>query len=200
MTARTTCADLIAELRGMTDAGTGDYSIGTVAYWSDIHLQTVLDHHRDNIYSEQLRSVPANLNGTIYWKDYYSSHGNLETTDGGTAVFYLQDAAGTILGTALYTPDYARGEISFASDTAGSAVFMTARAFDLNGAAAEVWQKKMSNAARMYDFSTDNHSFKRSQFMDHCKEMIGYYEALADPTSIQIYRGDMFYPEGDADE
>jgi hypothetical protein len=49
--------ELIATLRGLTNAGTADYTIGTVNFWSDDELQRVLDRHRRDFFHEDV--VPA---------------------------------------------------------------------------------------------------------------------------------------------
>ena len=89
--------------------------------------------------------------------------GNLES---GTAVFTVQQYNG---GTApAYTADYNTGVITFTADTEGTAYMLTARSYDVNAAAAEVWRNKAANAAKYFDFSTDNHSVKKSQFRVAC--------------------------------
>ena len=43
---RSTMTDLVNELREMTSAGTADYTLGTITYWSDDDLQGDLDVNR----------------------------------------------------------------------------------------------------------------------------------------------------------
>ena len=49
MTVRDTMAELIADLRALTDAGTSDYTVGGVSYWSDQQLQDALDGRRQGV-------------------------------------------------------------------------------------------------------------------------------------------------------
>ena len=49
MTVRDTMAELIADLRALTDAGTSDYTVGGVSYWSDQQLQDALDGRRQAV-------------------------------------------------------------------------------------------------------------------------------------------------------
>src|SRR5512133_992723 len=124
MTARTTLVDLIDLLRGMANCGTADYTLGTANYWDDDHLQQVLDRNRLDICREPLDMVPSHYGGgTVKYFDHLSSYNNFEKTSGGTAVFYIEDAAGVDQGTALWTADYLNGKITFGSDTAGTTYY-----------------------------------------------------------------------------
>lgn len=193
--ARTGMADLITELRGMTEAGTADYSVSSTTYWSDNHLQDILDLHRMDIVWEQLSMYPTYITGgTLVYKDYRSSYGFLEATTGGTAILYIQDGTGATIGTANYTPDYRRGQFQFGSDQAGSVYYLTGRSYDLYAAAADVWRKKAAHyAPTSFNFSTDNHSVSRSQVYDHCIQMAEFFESKGGDSieSVSMFRSDM---------
>ena len=190
MAARNGMTQLIDTVRGMTDAGTADYTAGTVSYWADAEVQRVMDRHRTEVIRSLMTPVETYSSGTVVFKQYYSEYGNLEETTGGTAIFYLENAGATVLGSALYTPDYAAGKVTFASDAKGSTVYLTGFSYDLNAAAADIWRMKAANAAKMFDFSTDNMSVKRSQFQAMCMDMAGFYQGQAAPHVIQVYRED----------
>jgi len=193
--ARTTLANMIADLRGLANAGTADYTIAGVTYWTDDQLQQVLDTNRYDVYREELAFVPRYITGgTIQYYDYYSQYDNFESTDGGTVAFIVEDSTGTDVGTASYTPDYRTGRIVFAANTAGTIYYLTGRAYDLNGAAADVWQRKMIQVAASssgFDWSSDNMSVKRSQQVEQAKMMINYYNGLRWPKTAIITRGDI---------
>lgn len=187
--ARTGMTDLIDTVRGMTDAGTGDYTVGTITYWADNEVQRVLDRHREDVYQLQAAPITTLLGGgTVAYYTYYLNRVNIES---GTAAFTLEDATGADIGTSAYTLDAAGGIVTFGTDTAGSSYYWTGRAYDLNAAAADIWRMKAANAAKMFDFSTDNHSVKRSQFAAQCLQMANYYEGQATPVSVLMYREDM---------
>ena len=194
MTARTTMANLITELRGMTEAGTADYTISASLYWSDDQIQDILDIHRDDIRFQQLQALPnTTTGGTLLYYDYKAQAGYLEATNGGTAVTYLQDSTGATLGTALWTADYRRGMFSFNSTTNGTVIYLTSRAYDLNAAAADVWRRKAAHVApTSFDFTTDNHSISRSQVYAHSLEMADYFENKSQGaiTTVQMFRSD----------
>ena len=196
MTARTGMDTLILTLRGMVSAGTADYTIAGVSYWSDDQLQTALDRHRLDFYQAELANVPQVESGNVTtYKVYRAPYRNLE---GGTAYFKLVTLLGAEAGTADYTADYSNGVVTFTADQAGTAWYLTGRAYDLNATAADVWRMKAAQAAAAFDFSTDNHSLKRSQLSVQALQMAEYYEkqALANSistagnTSITIERSD----------
>ena len=163
MTVRSTMVDLLATLRGLTNAGTADYQIGGQDYWSDNQLQAILDRNRtDVLHVTMFSEKNVATDGTNEWKRYSTDYDWLESTDGGTAIFSLQYAGGSVVPLSAYTPDYERGVVEFDQDTTGVTVYMNARSFDVFAAAADVWEQKAAQAASMVDFSTLNHSVKRS--------------------------------------
>jgi hypothetical protein len=181
---RATMTDLILELRGMSEAGVNDYTVAGVAFWSDKHLQDILDKKQTEVDYEQM-DIFSTRAGSIYeYKEYYTGHTNWEGTP------TIRDGYGSSIVGTLYTFEPVSGEVEFTDDQYGSARFISGYYYDVNGAAAEVWRKKMGNAAKMYDFSTDRHNLARSQYMDHCKQMWQFYEGQAGPNIIQIYRED----------
>jgi hypothetical protein len=188
---RSTLNDLTGQLRGMTDTTPVDYHSGTIQWWDDDQLQQVLDRHRTDLLRAPLEVRPTvGAGGTLVWQDYYSTYRNLEQTLGGTALFVVEDSVGNDAGTSLWSADYARGVVSFVSNTAGTAYFLTGRAYDLNAAAADVWRTKAAQAAKNFDFSTDNHSLSRQQIMDNALKMADYYAAKAAPEVTTLYRSD----------
>jgi hypothetical protein len=188
--ARDTLADLIENLRGLADAGTADWTNGTATFWDADQLQAVLDRHRMDVSREELLAVPQyGVAGAVSFYEYRSSFRNFEETDGGTVVFYIQDAEGNTLSS--WSAEYARGVVTFASDQEGLTRYLTGRKYDLNASAADVWRVKAANAAKMYDFSTDNHNLRRSQFYDHCVKMAEQFEVMAEPSVITMFRSDL---------
>jgi hypothetical protein len=193
--ARTGMTALLEELRGLVEAGTSEYTVGTTLFWSDNALQDVLDMHRIDLMHMQLQPFPTVMSGgTLQWFEYRSPHKFLETTTGGSEIFYLQDSTGATAGTDLWSADYRRGVITFSADTLGTAYFVTGRSYDLNAAAAEVWRKKASHyAPTSFNFSTDNHSISREQVYTHCMEMAQFFDGISNTAiqTIQTYRSDL---------
>jgi len=190
MAARTGLADYITEIRQSAEIGKEDYTLGTVTYWSDNHIQTYLDRYREDLYRVEIKPVSQYEGGSLVYKKYYCPYRYLEE---GTDVFEIEDQAGDPVGTALYSVDYAKGIVTFASDTGGSAYFLTGYAHNLNMAIAKIWSLKASHYAGRVDFSTDNHSIKASQYQKHCVEMASYYRQGGDDfgiQSVEVIRGD----------
>lgn len=183
-------ASLISTLRGFTNAGTADFS--------DDLLQQVLDRYKTDLRDFPLYSYPVTVSpGVAEYKDYQSPVRWLETTDsGGSSRFVVGNGLGTVYGTALWSADYENGLISFVNDQAGSARYLTAHSYDVYAAASDVWQQKAAAAATAIDFSTDNHSIKRSQVTKSCLDMAAKYAGMATTggaSSVDIVRGDKIY-------
>jgi len=161
---RTGNADLIARVRSLTSVGTAEYTNGTANMWDADQIEQVLDRHRMDITRERL--IPDRNNdagGAVSYTVFRSAFGNMES---GTALF-IEDGVGDDrtagTATANYSGDYQRGTFTFGADQAGTALYITARSYDLYGAAAEVLESWAGSAARDFDFSTDSSSFSRSQ-------------------------------------
>jgi hypothetical protein len=188
-------SNLILELRGMTEANYDDYQVNDVYYWSDEHLQDILDIHRRDIVWEQLAMYPTQTTGgSSLYKDYRSAFGFYEATTGGTSILYLQDSTGANIGTANYTPDYRRGQFQFSTTQAGSVYYLTGRSYDLNAAAADVWRRKASHyAPTSFNFSTDNHSISRAAVYEHCVQMADFFENQGTQSiqTVSMWRSDV---------
>jgi hypothetical protein len=188
-------AAIIEELRGLTEAGTAEYQVGTTWYWQDAALQDVLDSHRQDLTHFPLQSYPVVASGgTLQYYDYRLPHGFLEATSGGSSVFYLQDGTGAALGTALWSMDYRSGQVTFAANTLGSALYATGRAYDLNAAAGDVWRRKAAHyAPTAFNFSTDNHSISREQVYTHCIEMSAFFNGISGDAiqTVDRFRSDL---------
>ena len=192
---RQTMTNLISTLRGFTNAGTADYTIAGVSYWGDTDLQTVLDRYKTELIEIPLTARPTTTaGGTVVYKQYVAPSKWMESTgSGGSAYFVITDGLGNVQGTALWSADYENGRITFVSDQSGSARYLTANAYDIYGAAADIWQQKAAFYATQIDFSTDNHNIKRSHIVKQCEQMALRYASLSDNTGSDMaitMRGD----------
>lgn len=188
---RTTMSDLILTLRGLTSAGSAEYTVNGSAYWTDDQLQAVLDRHVCNVRHAELQPIgQVGAGGSISYYDYQSSKRFFETTGGGTSRFIVQDESGGTIGTAAYTVDYPRGLVTFGTATGGLSRYVTGFSFDLNAAAADVWNQKASHYVTAYDFSTDNHSLRRGQIIDNCLKMAKEYGSGGAVYTVSVDRSD----------
>lgn len=189
MAARSGMVYLIAQVRQLANAGDGDYTIAGFPYWSDDQIQDILDQCREDIYEEAIHPVAQrNSGGTVEYREYRSAHAWFEQTAGGTAVWYLQAVDGAFVGTADYTVDYRTGRIVFAADQAGSARYLTGRAYDVYEAAAQVWDEKAAHVADRYDFSADGASFKASQMMSQYQKQAMRLRSQSTTGGVRTHR------------
>lgn len=192
--ARSTMAGLIQTVRGFANIGTADYALGTVNYWSDDQIQEVLDRWSYEIRNETLTSFPVTVSGgSVQWRDYQSQFIFYETSDGGTARFIVQDTTGGTITS--YTANYQKGLITFNQNTGGTVYELTGFAYDVYGAAGDIWNQKSGAYAGGIDFKTDNHEVKRSHVLKNMQSMAKKYEAMSgipyqSSSVATIFRGD----------
>jgi hypothetical protein len=185
LTARAGMADLRDTLRGMTDVTEHDWTLGQQNFWDDLQLDRALDRHAVFVDHELMQTIATNTEGgTTAIYDYVSEFGSFETVASGTAYLKVQDATGLIHGTSEWTADYAVGQFTFSTNTSGSSMYLTGTAYDLNAAAADIWQKKAAHYASAFDFSTDNHNVRRSQLIENCFRMAKHFSDLAGNTNL----------------
>jgi hypothetical protein len=189
--ARSSMIDVITTLRGLTNAGSADYTVNAASYWTDVQLQAVLDRHVSQITHEELRPISTHLSGgSVAYYDYQSCRRFYETTSGGTARFIVQDQTGATIGTAAYTPDYPAGLISFTANTLGMSRYVTGFSYDMNAAAADVWTQKAAHYSIAYDVNTDNHGLKRSQIIANCMSLAREFASGAQMITLDMDRSD----------
>jgi len=180
---------LISTLRGMTNAGTADYTIAGSSFWTDDQLQNYLDKYRSDFYEREMTVVDEYTGGVPSTLRYYIGSFNIES---GTAVFWIQDAEGTKLTeTTDYTVDYALGLVTFNADTDSKEYYATYRSYDLNGAAAEIWRMKAAHYADMFTFSAGGQSVQKGALIKQALEMAKYYSQARGARSIELTRDDL---------
>lgn len=191
-TARAGLGDLITELRSLGNVGSNDFLVDGFPQFTDGKLQNILDLYRQDHYRAPMEPIQTYSGGSVIYLDYYTGAQYLEQTTGGTSIFIVEHAAGTAVGTANYSVDYLRGKVTFGADTGGSTLYWYGRSYDLNRAAAEVWRRKAAYYGAQFDFSTDNHTIKKSTIARQCREMADYYEARSlSAQVVTIYRSDV---------
>ena len=181
--ARAGMAYILSDLRRMVDdAGT--------AVWSDDDLQAVLDDCRTDFWELELRPAPRPWGGSEIWTVYVAGYTWLEGAESGTAAWRVYDANGSAIGTASYTADYRVGVITFLSDQRGSARYLDGRSYDVNRAAALLWEQRAGMYHDEFDFDADGSKFVRSQKVQHCLRMADYYRRRSRPRVAAIRRVD----------
>lgn len=185
-------ADLIQQLRQMTNAGMADYTIAGVSYWSDLQLQDILDRN-----VVRLNFVPLDVyprlagSGLTEWHEYRCKYNFFEQPGyGGTTIFMIQNTIGSVQLTSTYAADYQNGVFEFVANQMGTVMCVSGYSYDPNGAAAEIWGQKAAQYGMAYDFKTDNQQFSRSQVIDQALKMAQYYGNQARLNSVSIGRSD----------
>lgn len=191
MAARSTLAQLISDVRGLTFAGTAEYTLGAVSYFSDEHIQRYLDAHRSDLWDVPLRPIPRRIGGgSVAYYEHQVGYGNLETTDAGTALFSVRDTLGATIGTASYSVDYQRGLVTFGTDTAGSARYVDARTYNVYAAAADLLESWAAREKLSFDVQTEDQRLTRSQKLTHLLTLAEQYRAQSGPVTVQMVRSD----------
>lgn len=188
MAIRTGMQTLVDTVRGYTNAGTAEWTAGTVTYWDDTELQRALDRHKAEHIHAYLDPVLSYSGGSVIYLQYRAELGNIES---GSAVFKVEDVSGTVTG---YTFDSARGVATFTVDQAGKSYWWSGFEYDLNATAADIWRVKASHAAELVDWSTDGHNVKRSQQVKACLDMAAFYQSRSSTegvTTAKITRDDL---------
>ena len=188
MTTRSTMQSLIDELRLMCQVGTAFVTLGTVTYYSDAHLQDELDEHCIIYDFESLVPFGQRSGGSTVYMIYETHVANWEGTPTVT------DSVGTAISGTAFAFNSSTGRFTFTDDQCGSSRTFSGTAYDLNGAAADIWREKADYYAGAYDVTTDNHNLSRSQLYKQAMSRASYYAARASgPGGASIYaeRGDM---------
>ena len=189
--ARSTLAQLITDVRGLTFAGTAEYTLGATVYFSDDHIQRHLDAHREDIWNVPLRAIARPIGGgSVAYYDHEVGYGNLEATSAGTAIFTVRDSLGATIGTASYSVDYQRGMVTFVTDTAGSARYADARTYNVYAAAADLLESWAAREALSFDIQTEDQRLTRSQKQKQLLAMASEYRAQAGLMTVQMVRSD----------
>jgi hypothetical protein len=167
------------ELRLMTNAGTADITAGTISYFSEDHLDTILDRNSEQFNYIAIEPVePARLlNNVLSFTKYPIGFDHIEQSTGGTAIFVVQTLTGSTVSASDYTVDYNKSLLIFGADTKGVDYYVTGFAYDIYAAAAEIMQMKANSVSNWFDFKTDNHLVNKSQVLKHYTERAEYFRS-----------------------
>lgn len=197
MSARAGMANMIALLRAACNAGTADYVIGGVTFWTDDQLQAELDRTQRTYHQVYCEPVPVYNNiggvGRWQWYDYaipYQIGTYIEEGFSADSGWAIKTSQGATIDPSNYSVDYEAKKITFNTDHMGTVIFLDAQGYNLNRAAARVWQKKASYFSTRVDWSTDNTRISASGAYQQAKNMAEYYDGLAGPLGSTLYRTD----------
>lgn len=184
-------AYMITELRGRCNAGTADYSVAGVSYFTDDQLQDVLDSTMTERYQVLLTPMPEIVAGTYVYKKYPvpADVGEwVEDNISGTDFGRLYELNGTAASGA--TANWKQRRITFSADQQGKEYYLDVRTFNVDAATAKVWRQKAAFLANMVDWESDNHKIKAGQEYEHCIKMAEQYEKKKGITVGRTFRAD----------
>lgn len=201
MAVRAGMAQIITALRRMTDTEASSEAVETGNYFSDEMLQAALDLHAIEHVRVPLTPIAEVLaTNTLSYTQYAipSTVGRwLErptdlTIDG---YFKVQDSLGALVlfGTSEeeYTVDWSVMRVVFGKNREGHRFYLTARNYDINSAAADVWLEKAGQRAALVDWRTDNHQMWQDQEYQHCMQMHRLYAGKSGMRLARFVRTDM---------
>lgn len=190
-TVRAGMQNLINRVRALTGAGQSEYTVGDLTYWTDEHLQGILDSNARFVIESPLAWQRQQVGGTAYYFAAGLAYRDLEEAASGTARWAVRDGPGTLQGTAGYSVDYRQGLITFTANQGGTAYYVTGYTYDVHAAAADVWDERLARFTLFYDWSADNQSFSRSQAWDHAVKMRDYHRSKAGSNVVSQAFGDL---------
>lgn len=190
--ARDGMTTLIQQLRSATNTTPDDYTLAGDAHWTDVQLQDALDRQSQLWRSVRLNTAPTKVGGAYEYYDYVvpvEMAGSFEeyAADSGWCV---RDSAGGSISASNYSVNYPARRITFSANTHGSILYLDARSYNVNAAAAEMWRRKASIAANKVSWSSDNHKVEASQEYAQCIRMSEYYEAQSGSRAGRFVRTD----------
>lgn len=174
--ARSGMTNLIDRLRALSNAGTAQYTVGTLSFWSNDDLQETLDRHQTWVLEDRLTWAIQNIGGTSQYLTAFGLYKDFEEAESGTTRWQVRRTDGTAEGTANYTTDYINGRITWGTDQGGTAYMIaTGYSYDVYGAAVDVLEHKLAYIDLWYDFEADNQTFNRSQAQKSLNDLIATY-------------------------
>lgn len=184
---------LIARVRALSGAGTAEYTVGDLSFWTDDDIQNKLDDNARYFVDLPLTWQPQQLPGTVIHLIAQAPYRDFEQAPGtaSTDRFVVRDGTGAAVGTADYTADYRTGRVVFGADRMGTAYYLTGYSYDVYAAAADVWMERITHFSDWYDFQADNQRFNRSQAWDHAVKSEALLRGKSGQNAVSAAAGDL---------
>lgn len=190
--ARPGMANLIASLRALTNAETTEITVGGETYFSDDHLEMLLDATQQIWQDIPLDPRPDVQDGSLVYQTYRIPDyvPRMLEEAGVSSGWAVRNVFGTLVPAENYVVNYQAGTITFNSDTGGTHYLLDCRTYNLNRAASTVWLKKAGFAYQDVDWGSDNHRLQASQQFMHALHMAETYAAKAGLQIGRLVRSD----------
>lgn len=183
---------MIATLRSLCNATTSDATIGTETYFTDDHLQQILDSTQRLWSDVPLQPVPDVVDGALVYLTYQIPPyiPRVFEEQGSSSGWAMRTTNGTLVDPSTYSVNYESGTLTFNADTNGASYVLDCRTYNINRAASNVWLRKASFAYQDVDWGSDNHTLRASQQFNHALHMAERYALLAGGSSGRFVRPD----------
>lgn len=179
MTIRNGMNYLVNELSVMTEAGNE---------FTPEELQAYLDRTKLQYRNIGLVATPTYTHSTTQFTiyelpDFVGTWFELPEDNAVNDAFYLTDTTFIPVlfgsGDIQATFDYNLRRIVFNQNTQGQYYIITLNTYDLYGAAALVWELKLSKRTPYVAIKIDNHSFALQTEYEHCLERYNHFRSLS---------------------
>jgi len=195
MTARLGMAAPITRLRQLTNAGSADYTVAGVNYFTDDQMQAELDRTSSFLSRVRLFSVPTWQASIFVYYDYIMPEGMPDDFEhyasDGSSKFAIKDGAGTTINPNTYTVNYEAKRINFGTvDQQNKLLFLDVIVLDVNRAAAQIWRQKASFVSAQVDWSTTGNNIRASQESAAYIAQAEKYESLSGVKQSNLVRTD----------
>lgn len=171
-------ADLIAEVRGMTGAGT--------ATWSDDDVQRLLDRRREDYYGEPMTGVAEQLPGSVTYRAFYAPF-PLE----GTAAFTVTDGLGGTVDGSRYVLEPNVGLVTLTAGTADATLYFTGRRYDTAAAGADLLEQWAgSKSVDSWGLTQDQQTLSRAERITSMLAAAKALRARSRPRTVRLRRRD----------
>lgn len=203
MAARDGMIGILSQLRRMTATEVDSDTFNGTGLWTDDVLQETVDNYRSiRRYVPLIPAPTYEPVSTVAYYDYFfpADFGRWIETDDTPGAFVITDSKGIPYTAGIldqqYVIDFVENKITFNSDRGGETYYITARTYDLNKAAADVWLTKANLRAGLISWKTDNHTLHEDQEYQHCLEQYRFYSSRSALSGggafavTQMYRSD----------
>lgn len=164
MAVRASMATLITTLRGLTNASTSDTTIDGVTYWSDQHVQDVLDRHKQ-FFTVKLTAQPHYENGTLVYKRWAVP----KSVGAYVESPVIATLTGYVISDSDYTLDSNAGLVTF-NDSSTAGYTISGYSYNMPAAAGELWGTKASHRAHLVTIKSGAHQLWADQEYQHYLE------------------------------
>ncbi|MDX2077014.1 MAG: hypothetical protein SFZ02_11320 [bacterium] len=187
--ARISMTSLIAHLRELTSASTDEFTLNDIPYFSDDHLQTVLDSTSTHQSRVAIYPVGDYIGGAMVYTRYPLPH-YMAYTEGAGDGSAWRVVDGTGATAPAHTLNMSARHILFDAPTDGRTYYLTATSYDMHRAASAIWLQKAAHSAKRVNFSVDGQQVSAGDYHAHCLKMVAYYDGLAGATTVRRVRMD----------